>query len=275
MVARQGTAGHAMLTASAAGRSLLLGCLAHTVRGLPPLESPWSCPLLAPQCTYAILPPLLLAPPPCRPQMVKELLEGFKEEWAPVMENLEIADEVGRVVRGLGWLVCCMQLVCWVGWWEPGVKEWCGGASSGAASQDTAGGSTFKTCDTPSAIAGEPAVGAGCTDGVHHTLSQAFDDIDGLLDDGPQAFDSSRSVWHQTGATRWQLAGRAERGGMAAKGTEPRRSVKQCKLPTHRWLCMHRLSAHLPAHLPLPPTHPPPLSAHLPTLAQAGARWRR
>ncbi|KAI7839236.1 hypothetical protein COHA_006934 [Chlorella ohadii] len=54
-------------------------------------------------------------------EMVKELLEGFKEEWAPVMENLEIADE-------------------------------------------------------------------------------AFDDIDGLLDDGPQAFDSSRSVWHQTGA---------------------------------------------------------------------------
>lgn len=29
---------------------------------------------------------------------MKELLEGFKEEWAPVMENLEIADEVGAWV---------------------------------------------------------------------------------------------------------------------------------------------------------------------------------
>lgn len=36
---------------------------------------------------------------------------------------------------------------------------------------------------------------------------QAFEDIDGLLDDGPQAFDSSRSVWHQTGAAGRQLAG--------------------------------------------------------------------
>lgn len=52
-------------------------------------------------------------------EMVKELLEGFKEQWAPVMENLDIAD-------------------------------------------------------------------------------QAFEDIDGLLE-GPEGFDSSTSVWHQTG----------------------------------------------------------------------------
>lgn len=31
-----------------------------------------------------------------------------------------------------------------------------------------------------------------------HTKQQAFDDIDGLLE-GPEGFDSSSSVWHQTG----------------------------------------------------------------------------
>ena len=29
-------------------------------------------------------------------QMVKELMDGFKQQWEPVMENLEIAEQAGR-----------------------------------------------------------------------------------------------------------------------------------------------------------------------------------
>ena len=36
-------------------------------------------------------------------QLVEKLLEGFKEQWAPVMENIDIAEQVGGRVGWRHW----------------------------------------------------------------------------------------------------------------------------------------------------------------------------
>ena len=73
-------------------------------------------------------------------------------------------------------------------------------------------------------------------------FQQAFDDIDELLGDGPQAFDSSRSVWHQTGAALARPAGGSgAEMPESATGLHSRKLALSAQLPdTATQLAKHR-----------------------------------
>lgn len=203
--------------------------------------------------------------------MVKELLEGFKEQWAPVMENLDIADQVGgppaaalQVQTRRSWVrrraaphrrfggqghedKCCVLESAPVGegpslagcarWSGPGAALASPGVQIGLDSCRCwlAKASGLQSVAPPVAVLCVPR---------HHTLpapshrascrraaaashpaslgprpllpttaatarslaAQAFEDIDGLLE-GPEGFDASTSVWHQTGALSYECAG--------------------------------------------------------------------
>lgn len=88
-------------------------------------------------------------------------------------------------------------------------------------------------------------------------FQQAFDDIDELLGDGPQAFDSSRSVWHQTGAALARPAGgNGAEMPESATGLHSRKATLSAPLPnTAAQLAEHQPLLLAPACAVNPPTH--------------------
>jgi hypothetical protein len=221
-------------------------------------------PVLPPRCPHAALPPLCLPYPlPCPAlweQKVKELLDGFKQQWEPLMENLEIAEQ-SRWVGG------------WVGGWAAGcVRGWAGGRLAKWVAGWMA--SAVLPCVPASACQPERCVAELLRSHLHGGASlaaalllQAFDDINGLLE-GPEGFDSSSSVWHQTGVLALPLA------------------AVPCRLLVP-WQCLHALRcaalactrasapavrvAGFPSGLPLSPSPlPPAINA---CCRQAGVRW--
>ena len=70
---------------------------------------------------------------------------------------------------------------------------------------------------------------------------QAFDDIDGLLE-GPQGFDSSSSVWHQTGAARGALLAVARAAAPAAMHPMTRAACCGQRLPARPPLLLAHLA---------------------------------